>query len=378
MNIKRILREYGLAIVLALETAISGYLAFFPDIIKNTFFRYFVPSIFLIGFIIEIMNTVIEKRKGVDISSESREKIKEDSKQVFSDELNVFSQEIKEEIGKSNGDKLQRYESTELLTNLVKYNFIPINEVEKILPNEKFIVVFCYPFGGPNIPDDIKKDNRLYQGLLYDLSFVRIGANFFIIPERNLFPEKLRDIDKLTDYVKKGIILYSNKEWKNLLIKIKNSKHKLLYENWKDKDNPLKFDFLIYKVDMAELKHIYIRGTSLTNEFLKELISVSNIRKIRLKEEDKANIKDFILKSSLNILIIDLPSVDKTKILVLEKRFKEELKINNFYDYANENRDRILEILKSKFENKLANEYTDKLISRSKKYKEELRSLGII
>lgn len=119
-------------------------------------------------------------------------------------------------------------------------------------------------------------------------------------------------------------------------------------------------------------------GSSFSSNFLKELISVSNIRKIRLNEQDKVSVREFVLKSSLGILILDSPTKEKEKILSLEKNFKEELGITNFYDFTKENENKIKEILGRKLDVETAEKYAKMIKNRSKRYKEELSLLGII
>ncbi|GBE19696.1 hypothetical protein BMS3Abin17_00421 [archaeon BMS3Abin17] len=377
MRFKSIINKYGLAIVLALISAITSCLSFFPNLIKNEILKYLLPLFFLLGFILEVIRVVVNENKPVNISLDSKEELRKVIKQDTQKTVQTYSNEIKEEVKKSNKEKLNRYDSTELLVNLIKNNYISIKEVEKILPNEQFISVFCYPAGGPTIPKDARS-SRLYPELFSDLGFVRLGANFFIIPERNLLPKELREIDVLTSHIQEGIIIYSNEEWKNNLIKINSTGHKIMYRNWKNKENPLKYDFLIYKINMAELKHVFVKESSFTNDFLKELASVADIRAIRLNEADKASIKDFILKSSLNILILDLYKKEKDKILSLEKKFKEKLGVNTFCDYASEKEKDIAKILKTKFDDISSKKYAKLIFKRSEKYKEELLKLGII
>ncbi|MCK5149604.1 hypothetical protein KAJ87_01615 [Candidatus Pacearchaeota archaeon] len=377
MGFKLIISKYGLAIVLAFISAMTGCLSFFPNLIRNEILKYLLPLFFLLGFILEIIRIVATENKPVDISLESKEELRESIKQDTQKTVKTYSDNVKRKVEKFNKEKLSRYDSTELLVNLVKNNYVSIKEVEKILPNEQFISVFCYPTGGPTIPKDARL-SRLYPQLFSDLGFVRLGANFFIIPERNLLPKELRGIDVLTNHIKEGIIIYSNEEWKNNLTKINSTGHKIMYRNWKDKENPLKYDFLVYKINMTDLKHVFIKESSFTNDFLKELASVADIRAIRLNEVDKANIKDFILKSSLNILILDLYRKEKDKILSLEKKFKEDLGVDIFCDYANEEKKDIVKILKTKFDDVPSKKYAKLIFERSKKYKEELSKLGII
>ena len=160
----------------------------FPNLIKNEILKYLLPLFFLLGFILEVIRVVVNENKPVNISLDSKEELRKVIKQDTQKTVQTYSNEIKEEVKKSNKEKLNRYDSTELLVNLIKNNYISIKEVEKILPNEQFISVFCYPAGGPTIPKDARS-SRLYPLLFSDLSFVRLGANFIIIPEINLLPK---------------------------------------------------------------------------------------------------------------------------------------------------------------------------------------------
>lgn len=268
MGFKQFLKNHALSMVLALISMITGVMEFYPTLIQNTFFGWFIPIIFFLAFIIQVIKEVKEENKVVKICSEDMKTIAEKQKQATTESLSEFRDNLKKEKQTEEKEKIDRYDATELLVSLINENLISIKEVERILPNEKFIVVFCYPSGGPAIPEDIEH-KRLYQELFEDLSFVRLGANYFIIPERNLFPKKLRDIDNLARELRKGVTLYSEKEWKYFLDKIKLSNHKRLYNNWVNKENPLKFDFLVYKVNMAELRHTWIGGVHFHQTFLK-------------------------------------------------------------------------------------------------------------
>ena len=98
---------------------------------------------------------------------------------------------------------------------------------------------------------------------------------------------------------------------------------------------------------------------------------------IERKEEDKVNIKDFVLKSSLNILISELDRNTQESLLKLEPKLKENLKIKYFYDYANADINGLIAILKTKFSNEDSIEYANRLKDKSKSYFDALKNLHV-
>lgn len=289
---------------------------------------------------------------------------------------------VKFEKGSLKREEKYEESNTKLLTTLFNNSLISEKELENSIGNKKFISVLT--FQKFDKPKELKL-SRLYPKLFEKLGFVRLAGNwgYYIIAEENLYPEELRNLDKLTESLIINSKKYLNEEWDIILSKSKKE-HKIFYNNHSKDINPLNFNILISKIDASQMKHGFLKKNSFNPEFATQLSSISDIRKLFLNETQKKKVKEFIFKSSLIILISDFIIPIKEKIESLESEFKKPTKegglgIKYFYDYWRVDKDKFKELLSKKInDTNLVEKYSRLIIKRSKRYENSLRKLGVL
>jgi len=300
---------------------------------------------------------------------------------------------IDSEITKETSKKEENYERTQLVADLINHGLISIREVDKSVPDKKFFTVFCRSQGFPqNLPSSIKKKSKdekskfmvNYYNLFEKLGFVRLVWNrpYFIIAEDNVYPEKLRNLENLSNYFINKIGLSLIEKW-NLVMDYSREHSPRFYKQRQGKENPLDFNMLIVKSNLRDMRYKFIKTNIFDPKLSNELASITKLNKIRIEEDSKIGIKNFVLKSSIYILVLRLETKDRKKILDLEPIFTKSeadggLGIEKFYDYHQKPKEKIIEILKKKFDDETkVNEYADLIVKNSKQYKEDLTEMGI-
>ena len=304
---------------------------------------------------------------------------------------------IQDEIKKSLPEKEKRFDKTNLLVDLINEQLIPIQVVEKTIIDKKFITVFYSTAGfSTNIPKIIKdmEDKseftslKEYLKIFDELGFLQLSSGrptpYFIIAEDNLYPEKLRDINSLADYIFKRANQILINQW-NLIMKKAKDANTRFYKLRENTQNPLNFNILVIKASSRNILNRFKIKNDFNPKFITQLTSLSDILKVgeNISRDQKIKIRNFVLKSSIDILILKVPKTDRLKISSLESVFREPkeekgLGIEHFYDYCMQNREDISDILRTKFSDETKiNKYTDMIQRNSKAYKDALIELGV-
>ena len=314
---------------------------------------------------------IMDIKVGVDETKETTKEIKEVVKV------------IEKEVIKYKPVKNKKYEKTKLLANLINENVISIKTIEKNIADKNFISVLCYQKGfTANKPKNMQM-RRKYPSIFKNLGFIQLAGvwGYFIIPEENIFPKKLRNLNNLAIYVLHKAKMCLISEWREIMRWAKKGSLRF-YRNRTGKANPLNFNMLIMRFNRRNMIHMFLKSNDFNIAFNNELVSLTKLNEVKIRQNDKIKIKNFVLQSSLNILVLGVPNEDKNKLLALEKTFVKPVRnkglgIKNFYDYHNQNEVDILKIISTKFSPTKAKEYTDLIFKRSKKYQEALTKLGI-
>lgn len=335
-----------------------------------------IPSIFL--FLILLMEFYDRY-----LNSASSEKLLNNSEKTLENTENtnrmVIQLDKKVDVCQQKRETI--YEDTELLVELVNHGVISIKRVVESIPRENFITILCHQDIEKPPSSGKREFKKSYYSTLSKLGFVKIGTGYYIIAERNLFPEEFRDLDKLSQYIMLRAKRHLDEDWINIMDVSKN-KYPIFYKNRIGKENPLDFSIIISRVNATEMIHKFVKKPYFQN-FQRELISISSIRKKHLDEDSLTNVKTFLLKSSIKILIRDLPKEDKKKVISLEKnKFTKSIEngglgITKIYEYWRVNSKDISDILRKEFNQELTEKYTTIIQKRSKKYEESLKKLGI-
>ncbi len=306
-------------------------------------------------------------------------------KNIQEDTHNIkqFVQKYDDEIDKYKDIKQKRHDETGLLSKLINENLISVNTVEAQIPDKKFIAVLCYQKGFAKSKPEELFYKRKYFKLFENVGLVRIAFpwSFFIIAEDNIYP-KLRNIDFLGKYLLNKARVILDNEWAEILELSKKEGYTDFYNEASKKDNPLNFNMLIVKTNMRQMRHRFLKTNDFHDNFGSELASLTKAKKLKISDMEKVKIKNFLLQSSLNVLILGLPKADKEKLLSLEGIFKKSedkggLSITNFYDYCKRNKTDIKNILLNKFNQEEAEIYTEILFSNSLKYQDLFLELGV-
>jgi len=390
------LKKYRVYIVLA-PILFFSFLIQSSSEFASLFGKYLTAVIVLIAGMSVLSDVIIKAKDGNQIDEidtnvkEHREESKEANK--------IIIDKLDSEIEKWDSKKEEIYEKNSLLIDLINEQLIPIQVVDETIPDKKFVTVFCTAEGfSNNLPAHIKQlkddDSERYRQFRPDytkifekLQFIQLSGRdlYFIIAEDNIYPEKLRNITKLADYLNQKARLLLDEKW-NLIMKDAEINSTTFYKNRHDKNNPLNFNMLLIKSNRRDMRHRFKITNDFNPEFIAELASLSNIEKVKskIKENDKIEIKKFVLRSSIKILILKIDKKsDQKKILELESTFRKSeeeggLGIKYFYDYHKKDREDIVKILKKEFsEEEKITEYTNMIIENSKKYKDDLIKLGI-
>lgn len=374
MEVRRNL-TYVVMIGIGLANIINIFFKELPEISIISLLNVILPSTYIVVDVLDRRSSNKELRDVKVSVDKTQDDVKEIKESVTNTETLVKELKPKREI---------KYVKSQLISGLINENIISLETVKSIIPKDKrFVSVLVYSKGASKNRPVAYKEKRLYPKIFKELGFVQLAGvwGFFIIAEENIYPKKLRGLNKLADYLLKAGKLSIIEEWNNIMAFAKKETP-IFYRNRKGKDNPLHFNLLIMKTDLNNIRHSYTRN-DFNELFNRELASVAKVNKIKLESEEYTALKSFVFQSSLNILVLGIPIRDRKKLLTLEKQFRKPaskggLEIKNFYDYHKRNKEDISRIIKSGFkDDETSEKYTDMIIERSKRYEKELRVFGI-
>jgi len=387
---------------IAVFNGIIGFLSFFEITIS---YSILIFANFCLGIIYPIVEVI-------DRINQTNEIITAQIPIKTQEEINIIKEDVgivKTEILEDKKKVEEKKKENRILVDLINYNVISTKTLDNNILDKKFISVICYQAGfsvrtgiiSSKVADKIRKIiqlkrekkhikedidiNREYSKIFYEMGFIRLAEHnqFFIIPQDNIYPEELRDLDNISDYlIKQGTIIVSE-EWEK--IKSVHKKHDIDFYNNKmrDKSNPVNLNFLIMRINRRDMRHRFILRNDFNKEFSSELSTIVKLSKFKTLPSEKIEIKNLISQSSLKILILSLTEKEREKILSLEEIFTKPqneggLGIKHFYDYHTKGIENIKNILRKKFKSKnKINKYADLIYNNSKDYKDDLIKLGI-
>jgi len=329
----------------------------------------------------EFAPEIKEMRIGVKETQELTKRMEE--------KINKIDNDITEQSSK----KEEKYEKTRFIAELINRGLISIREVDKSVPDKKFFTVFgCFGGFPQTLRNSLKKKSKEeqskftinYYEIFEKLGFIRLVWNrpYFVIAEDNVYPEKLRELENLSNYFSNKARLSLTEKW-NLLMDYAEKNSPRFYRRRQGKENPLNLNMLIIKSNLRDMRHKFTKINNFNSQFNNELASITKLNRMKIREDEKVGIKNFILKSSIHILILDLGARERKKILELEPIFAKPeneggLGIEKFYDYHKKPREKIAEILRKKFDDETKiNEYVNLIVKNSKQYREDLIEMGI-
>jgi len=338
--------------------------------------------LFLILVVLEVIRVVDDdtNKHRIDSKLTKVDKNTEETKEV------VLEIDKKIEEGKLKRNSKYEGKKVKLLVELINHQLISKKTVKEIITemDKKFISVLIYADSlksSEKFKENHKNKRREYIKIFENLGFTRLGypssKGYFLIAEQNLYPEKLRNLDNLSAYLVDKLKVSFGEEWAYVLDFSKKESRRFYNIN-KEKRIEMNATILISIVGTNDMRFDFIYKSGFDKSFSKELLSVTKKNKLKISDLDKLQVKRFITNSSLNILILELTEREKKTLLELEPKFKEELKIKNFYDYHRRNVQDITNIISKRIKDKnKARELAKRIQKNSKKYEEDLVELGV-
>ena len=252
-----------------------------------------------------------------------------------------------------------------------------IKKIFSSLKNREVLLVHTY---GEGVPSGLLKaynsDTQPLISVLTKSGFVRVFGkhNLFMIFKKNL-PRKLRRLETLERFITQElekiwnqIETYANKEYPS-------SKYKI-YEKYRTKEG-FKCSYLVFKVLEDDFIIGYKNRYAFTPQFENSIMREVELSKLKPLIPNKVKLQQFVNKTSIEILLGDIPENIKKEILKHEKDIKNNLKINKFTDF----KDVSIEFMSNELRNILKTEegldsYSESIKNHASEFYSVLKELG--
>lgn len=218
-------------------------------------------------------------------------------------------------------------------------------------------------------------------GLLEEMGFIRVTSNqnLFVIFSKGL-PPNLRDTYALRNFIKREL----PRRWEMISEEIRQkypkTKYKIL-EKWRTKEG-FKASFIVMRCLGYEFIIDFLGKISFHPQFRERILRGVDWSRLRkLIEKRKHEIKKFLSKISIEILLENIPKRHRVIILQNEDHIKSKLGLENFTDFrffeVNEDLVLLLMELLPDLEETTVKKYADDICRESKQYYSMLEELGI-
>jgi len=237
------------------------------------------------------------------------------------------------QITKEEEKKYKRKE--EIVTRLIREGVIADYDLKKIFQSLRKREVFLVHTYGEGVPHTLFNS---YDGetqplitILLKIGFVRVFRqhNLFIIFKKNL-PKNIRSLNRLEKFLQQEVEKLWIKIEEYTKRKYPSSKYKI-YDKWRNKEG-FKCSYLLFKTAEEDFMIGYKGKQSFTPQFVNSIIREIKVSKIK-SITDKVKLKQFVAKTSIEILLGGLPKNIRKEILRHEKSLKGNLKIKKFTDF---------------------------------------------
>jgi len=236
-------------------------------------------------------------------------------------------------ITKEEEKKYKRKE--EIVTRLIREGVIADYDIKKIFQSLRKREVFLIHTYGEGVPQKLLKsyggETQPLITILLKIGFVRIFKqhNLFIIFKKNL-PKNLRSLNRLEKFLQQEIEKVWIKIEEYTKRKYPSSKYKI-YDKWRNKEG-FKCSYILFKTAEEDFMIGYKGKQSFTPQFISSIVREIEISEIK-PITNKVKLRQFVAKTSIEILMEGLPKNIKKEILKHEKSLKNNLKIGNFTDF---------------------------------------------
>ncbi len=354
---------------------------FLISIISITFILFFfynqnhsiVAFLGIFSNIIEISMLLIWLKKE-DFPVEDIVQIKED--------LNITKESMKEVKEYLFNKETKDERKIRLVKKLVEVGAVPEKEIYKLLRRKNDIfVVYTYGEGIPKRLRPLCGGKPPLIGFLEEIGFVRVAPNqnLFVIFSKWL-PPNLRNTSTLRNFIKKELL----RRWEILSERIREkypeTEYKI-FEKWRTKEG-FKASFIVMRCPGYEFIMDFIRKVSFHPQFQEKIlrgVDWDQLRKFIKKR--KYEIRKFLSKISIEILLEEVPRNHREIILQNEDHIKSALGSRSFIDFRflknNKNFISLLVRLIPGLEESMAKKYTEIISRESQKYYSTLKELGI-
>lgn len=268
----------------------------------------------------------------------------------------------------------------ELVSRLVNEGVIPESELYALVRDLEIFLAFPY---GTSFPDGVKKlgfERPPHIALLEEIGFVRVTPNQnLMVAFSDRLPKSLRSIDNLDTFIEHELPKIWNRISEQVKEKFPSTQYKW-YEKWRT-GKGFGVLYVLSKSMAREFIINYINTELSTTEFKNRVWGVINRKELkRAIKKRMHHVKEVISKTSIDILLVDMPKTIKKRILEHEDDIKKRFNIRVFTDYRfiekTELEEVILQLL-PRTEKENADRYSSKIIDESQKCYHLLKALGI-
>ena len=380
MNIRNILKEYWVSILLIIFGGVLEFLSLTTTILPSWQIGIIVITVAILQIIdkrssnkdfTSIKTKLTEDMAELKQSNKEQQKANEEQKRLSEEQIKL-TQTLNKNITEKQKVRMN------LVAKLVDKGMVSQTDVVKHFEGIEIFMLYCYPSRSP-ISNENDKTKRLYPVFLQSRGFVRMSkvSTFFIITANRL-TKRLQDPNTLKEWLLRELNTQLETEWRTQLekLRIKGSK---TYERYRDEDfsKYLSMDILIFKTKISNGNIGIINKNILPTDFTKMVGIDVKLENIKIEDDKKIEVRKFVLGSSFRLFFTEIPDQDLKKLLKLENKIKEKLSINNIVDYTEKSEEDIKNIFMESFSEAKALEYAKLLKTQAKEYEDALKEIGI-
>ncbi len=367
MSLKNILKSYWVPILLVILGGVLEYLTFSTTAVP----LWLIGIIVIIVGMLQLYSQIMTDRGGAQTAARLEKQV---------EKLQEISKEQDEHIKQLSTALNQKQKAGIVLVGkLIDRGLISQADVIKHLEGIDTFFLYCYANRLP-APSDKARIARLYPTFLKNEGFVRVGnrSGFFVITAKKL-TKRLQDTPVLYAWLMKELKNQLAREWTAQLTKLNTRRYMAYYQKYRNDKytDHLNMNILLTKIKLRSDNIGIINKNIFPKDFVKLINEDLKLGKIEINEEQKVQVRKFVLDSSFELFFSEVPKNDLNKLLRLESRLKQQLNINSFIDYTQQAEQDMTNILKSSFNAAKASEYANMLKSRAKDYVDALKEMGI-
>jgi len=237
-------------------------------------------------------------------------------------------------------------EREKIVSRLVNEGVISENELYSLIRDKEIIIAFPYGASLAQGIKDLGYSRPIHIELLEKMGFIRATVNQnLLITFSEQLPRKLRDIENLNSFIEHELKKTYREISKQARKQYPSSKYKI-YEKWRTGVG-FSISFILAKSTSREFIINSINKEMFTNNFRNKIGAFVNRRQLKKIINDRKHaVKNVISKTSIDILLADIPTNAKKIILKNEDKIKTHFDIKVFTDYRLLNKEELGKYIK--------------------------------